>query len=389
MSDDTNDILRGLDRGLERLIDRLYPGCHIDTKTQTARPTYKGGKDLGSFMIHLASRGKARRGNWRRWSQNIGGGPLSLIAYAETGSEKVTKETFDFARDFLGISTRRREYTEEEKTVYAKRKADEEAKRKARQEEAEREDRMDRDKRVAKAMEISKQTTWDISGTPAEAYLLGRGIEVESWTNELGHNPSLPYWPLAEFEERDGKSYLKTPPPKYHTLICRVRDRSGMFCGIWRIYIEEINGQWVKASVPEEPGAKLGLGDTGGGAVWITGYDGDVVEAATGEGVETMFGVSCLLRHGLACLACLSTSGLIGFEAPENLETVWNFPDGDKWKLDREKNRLVPPPGITASQQHKRNFEASRDGRICHIQAEPPPGKDYLDLWNLQKRAVG
>jgi hypothetical protein len=203
-----------------------------------------------------------------------------------------------------------------------------------------------------------------IRSTVAEAYLNVRGIPMpdEGWPGALRFHPALPY---------PGKG-------KFPVLVCRVDDVAGDLTAVWRIYLRA-DGR--KADVPD---AKLGLGPAGGGAVRLFGAGKTI---AIAEGVETALGYWMLTCGRVPCWAALSTSGLIGFEAPLGIERVLIVPDGDR-PIRKKGNEFEPaiPAGRKAAQALRDRLIS--EGVKASIAAEPPPSRDYLDLWNAHAREV-
>jgi pimeloyl-ACP methyl ester carboxylesterase len=100
----TGEIVTMLEDRFEGLVATLYPGAKI--AGGVAYPAWKGGDDLGSFQIFLTTKGKNRRGHWRRYSQGIGGSPLNLIRYWQTGEtdhKGSYGEAVAWAKRWLGI----------------------------------------------------------------------------------------------------------------------------------------------------------------------------------------------------------------------------------------------------------------------------------------------
>lgn len=194
-----------------------------------------------------------------------------------------------------------------------------------------------------------------IPGTLADSYLIQRGfIGIEEPCFRF--HPALPY---------PGKD------KKYPVLVCRVDDMGGELTAIWRIFLRA-DGRKADVSAP-----KLGLGPAGGGAVRIGGSGPKV---AIAEGVESALGFWCLTGRRYPCLAALSTSGMVGFEAPLEVKTVVIAPDGDA-PIRKQGDEYVAaiPAGRKAAQSLQSRL--SEEGVACVIAAEPPPRKDFCDLW--------
>lgn len=228
--------------------------------------------------------------------------------------------------------------------------------------------RQEREEQYQESTTTAARAIWEasapIADTLAAKYLNSRGIPTPDggWPDMLRFHPALPY---------PGKGKLPA-------MVCRVDDVGSELTAIWRIYLRA-DGR--KADVPE---AKLGLGPAGGGAVRLFGTGREI---AIAEGVETALGYWTLTCGRAPCWAALSTSGLIGFEAPLGVERVTIAPDGDRpiRKCGNEYEPAIPAGRKAAQALHAR---LKSEGIRCSIAAEPPPQKDWLDLWNAHAREV-
>ena len=108
IASDTDMIREGLGARLEQVLDCYAPGWV--GQRGIAYPAPKNKADLGSWQVQLRS---PRRGNWFRFSQGLGGGPIQLLSYAITGAVDSYREAFAEARRFLGITPQ----TEEAQTA--------------------------------------------------------------------------------------------------------------------------------------------------------------------------------------------------------------------------------------------------------------------------------
>jgi hypothetical protein len=318
--------------------------------------------DLGSFQVYLARVGKYDRGTWERSSAGIGGDEINLFAYGLTGNHKATsEEVFDRAREFVGLELGRQE-TAEERRQREEREADAAEKRAA------------DDRRVeehARARQRIAAEVWrdgvPIAGTHAEAYLLARGIPVPpgGWDDCLRFHGRVFY----DLDDR-----LAFP-----TLVCRVDDVFGDLTAIWKIHLDPKK----PAKAPVEK-AKIGGGVALGGAVRIGGVAPHIGIA---EGVETGLAARALIKYRYPVWAALSTSGVMGFEAPMEVDRIDIFPDGDRpWRKQDGDIVASVPPGRAAARRLLDRMIAI--GKPCRVQPEPPIRCDYLDLWNKRRHAI-
>ena len=202
-----------------------------------------------------------------------------------------------------------------------------------------------------------------IGGTLAQTYLNFRGIVLDDYPPVLRFHPALSY---------PGK------PKTYPVLVARVDDVSGALTAIWRIYLRA-DGRKADVDNP-----KLGLGPAAGGAVRI---DGMRRKIAIAEGIESALGYWLLTDRRTPCWAALSTSGLVGFEAPLGVDHVVIVPDGDR-PCKRQGNDFVPavPAGRKAAEALRARLLA--EGIAVTVAAQPEPGADYLDLYNASRREL-
>jgi len=151
------------------------------------------------------------------------------------------------------------------------------------------------------------QDIWDrhqkISGTKAETYIRGRGINMPLG-DQLGYIPSLKH-------HKSGRSLP--------ALVARVSDEAG-FCAIQRTYLAADGS--TKADV-ESP--KMTFGPMAGGAVRLF-----PVSAVLGlaEGIETALSAAQLYR--VPVWATLSANRLGKIEIPETVGAIMIFADSGK-----------------------------------------------------------
>ncbi|MGD9924565.1 MAG: toprim domain-containing protein [Pseudorhodoplanes sp.] len=206
-----------------------------------------------------------------------------------------------------------------------------------------------------------------IGGTASETYLLARGIPIPAggWPECLRHVDGLAY----ELDDR-----LTFP-----ALLCRVEGVDGRGKSIWRVYLSTDGRD--KAPV-EKP--KVGLAPARGGAVKLGGAAERVNLC---EGIETALAIWTLTEYRRPVWACLSTSGLIGIELPDEVKVVTIWPDGDH-PIKRKGGGYVPaePVGMKAARALTDRLKAN--GIKVTINPVPKAATDYLDALNAMRGAA-
>ncbi len=190
------------------------------------------------------------------------------------------------------------------------------------------------------------RATRPAEGSPAEDYLLGRGI-----TGTIP--PTIRYHPA-----------LLHPDIGQHlpALVAAVCDVDRNVTGIQRIFLT-MNGRKAPLTRP-----KLSLGTLRGGAVrlapttdrvWLT------------EGVED--GLAVMQMMGEPSWAVLGTSGYKTIELPENIKQVILAPDGDD-------------AGQDVIQEAAKHLA----GQGCEVRAAKlPPGRDWCDVLDTYEERAG
>ncbi len=258
-----------------------------------------------------------------------------------------------------------REMTAEELVAYGRRKAAAERADARR----EREETARRARRAATAVGV-----WDacrpISGTLAERYLHGRGLETPAagWPASLGFHQALEWEPGIKRGE-DGRL---APGPKMPALVARVQDVGGETIAVHQIYL---GSDAKKARV--EPN-KVTRGPFVGGAIRL-GPASERVNLT--EGLETGLAVHALLMWREPVWSCLGTAGLAAIELALVVRRLRVWPDGDR-PIRKHGEEYLPErqgAGMKAASALKERMDAMKIA--CVLAAEPPRGQDYLDLY--------
>ena len=183
-------------------------------------------------------------------------------------------------------------------------------------------------------------------GTPAAAYLAGRGLA------HLARCPVLRWCP----------SVTHPAGGRHPALIAMVQDVHGDPVSIHRIFVTPA-GEQARYLFP----SKASLGPVGGGAVRLHPVAAELV---TGEGIESSASAGLLLD--LPAWAALSTSGLRCLALPPEMRRVVIAADHD-----------ANGAGQTAAADAAARW--TREGRAVRIALPDLPGQDFNDI--LQDRA--
>lgn len=189
-----------------------------------------------------------------------------------------------------------------------------------------------------------------IEGTPAEAYLRGRGLKLSRWPVSLRFHSDLAC--------RQSVPGVKEPVlvGRFPALVGAVQGPDGRIGGIWRVYLVVDGGQVRKAGPREgvsDP--KLGLGSVVGGAVRLAdwrGQDGQGDLLAIAEGIETALSA---LASGVPAWASLAASRMKRLFVPDGVQRRLLIADHDgtglqamlaraaEWQSQGKEVRIILP----------------------------------------------
>ncbi len=383
-NNDANEIRDMLNDRITGLCDYFYSGWMVDPSNRNKglmTPAKKGKRMSSSFIVHL---GGDRQGQWYRFSQDIGGGSVELVAYAlghDPDSREGYREAFRWARGWLGLSDRQE--TDEERKERETRQAREREARERRREEQEQADLERAQRKAQTADEIAKQCK-PIGGTAAEAYLCGTETgqrklpQLSRWPSDqrehIGFHPKLEMENLRVYEDGSGGPRLIKRGPSFPALVFFLRDPFGDVVSLQRIFLDGAKGVKVTETFDDIPDAKVMFAPSSGASCWIGGQGARI---GLLEGGETALGNWAMHDFRYPMWAAMSTSGLVTFEAPGFVERVDIFPDTDPAILER--GDVGKPPGTVAAERCASNL---REVGVRVVINEPCVYKcDNLDLW--------
>ena len=317
---DLDAIVARLRAAAETWVPRHFPnGRRVGDEWRLANIQGAVPRKNGSCVIALKGE---RAGDWHDFDGGQGGGPLSALEE----SEKLTgRDLFAYAAELVGWSPGAP----------------------ARREPAPAAAKAERD--PSREIGFILDHAVRIPGTPAAAYLAGRGLGVVDAPDLLAH-PDLTHW-----ETKCG----------FPAMIGVVRNLAGEAVAIHRTYLQvdaEDLGRVTKAPVAKP---RMMLGKVSGGAVRLAAMSPG---AALGlcEGIETGLAVMTACA-GLPVWATLSTAGLEQVQLPPDAHRIVILADHD-----------ASGAGIRAAETAARRLRG--EGRQVAIALPPGEGEDFNDV---------
>ena len=364
---DVGEIAALLSQRAEALARHLIPGGHREGAEWVDAHKAQGGEG-SSLTVRLRG---AKAGIWAHYAAGPGvsGDALDLVAYLQCGGDK--GRAVNWARAWLGL-----DQADPATLATARRRAGEAraaAERGARDEAA-------RKSRAAFALWLSGAPR--LAGTPAEAYLKGRGIDLAV----LGRQPRALRYHGGVLEPETG---LRLP-----CLLAKIDGPDGMCLTVHRTWLAQTGeGRWVKADAvhPIKKSKKV-YGPYKGGGIRL--WNGERIDAKTGEVkrghplARAPAGSTAVLVEGIedglsVAVACPEYRIL----AAVSLANLGNLAQG----LPRAIDRIIlcadndAPGGPAAASLDRAARACLAGGRRVSI-VRPPAGiKDVNELLNQNK----
>lgn len=268
---DAREIARLLAARAPELARELLAGGHREGAEWRA-----GGLDGSkgkSFGLHLYG---AKAGVWADFAVGEGGDALDLVRLTRCGGDM--KAALDWARAWLGLPSEAR----------GTRTPDVAPPRRAAAETPPERD-PDAEARQARAMALFLAAQPRLAGTPADLYLIARGIELAT----LGRQPRA-----LRFHPGLWNGESRRPWP---ALVASVTDDRGEMTAVHRTWLaQDATGQWRKAPL-QVP--KASLGQVAGGTIrlWRGASGKNLANAPPGETVIIAEGIETALSIAIAC----------------------------------------------------------------------------------------
>ncbi|MEQ9330281.1 toprim domain-containing protein [Thalassobaculum sp.] len=212
-----------------------------------------------------------------------------------------------------------------------------------------------------------------VAGTPAEAYLVGRGLKPP-FPASLRYNPRV----SCSYTDATGDHKRLLP-----ALVAAVQAPGGKLQTVHRIYLEPLpDGSAVKApGIPAEDVKKL-HGSPGAGAIRLSGpaRSEAISTLVLAEGIETALSVvQGIGDAGVAVWAAISAGQLCRIEFAEGARPagVVVMADHDRWKWNEARRLWLPPAGQAKASAACDRFRAMGIPAVWRSPVEPG---DWLDV---------
>lgn len=290
-------IVRGLAARAPELCAQLFPGGAREG--HEFRIGSLAGEPGRSMAVHL---GGARAGVWSDFASGESGDALDLVTQALFAGDK--RQGIRWALTWLGLAqidiheleVVRRQAEQRASEAQAQAIKETEGKRRA-------------------AQKIWLAGAASLRGTPAERYLLGRGIDLAA----LGRQPrSLRFHPHLWNEESQGH---------WPALVATIVDAGGDFVAVHRTWLEVNRDGRVSKAPLKDP--KLTLGTYRGGAIrlWRGASGKALKDAPIGETVDFTEGIEDGLSVAIAAPECrvlvaVALANMANIELPPAIAVV-------------------------------------------------------------------
>jgi phage/plasmid primase-like uncharacterized protein len=194
-------------------------------------------------------------------------------------------------------------------------------------------------------------------GTPAQLYLLKRGIFWENVSKALRYHPELNYF----------NSGTKKMLGKFPAIVAPISSPEGKIISLHRIYLDE---QGNKADVPSVKKMMPAWGELRGAAIRLFDLDDSGV-LCVAEGIETALAVHAITRA--PTWSCVNATLMELLEVPDSVHTVVIW-------ADKDPNGR----GKLAADMLADRMEAKKKSVVIFLPQTEEPSADWLDVLNMQ-----
>lgn len=378
----TEDLKDKLCEKLHEVLGRFYDqtGAYTKGNRYFLLNSPRGDRRVGSFCVTISGPDKGR---WADFAMSPLPGSRSPYATGDIfdllamGAHTANPaDTFRLAREIVGLQTEDPASARDRDARRLQREAEAE---KARQAKAAQRKRRTK---IAEGIWLSAQA--DIIGSPVDHYLAGRGIDLSA----LPHMPhAVRYHPACRYyyqtERTDPETGQVLPEVRWRpmpAMVTALHGRAGIM-DCHRTYLEQVDGRWIKARLPDGDTKKVLLDYSGAsarlcGALGPRGGHLRLAQAPAGSTVYIAEGIeNALSLIALRALTGRDPAFVIAAGA------VFNFA---RVELPDTVARVVLAADNDAGDQARAQLQLAIDahaakGRTVQVWRSDVPGEDLND----------
>lgn len=365
-------IKQGLIDRIEDVVARCAPpapGSYRKGELYFTLNPGRADRTVGSFVVHMHG---PRAGQWHDYAMSGREAHGDLIDLIGISLGLSAPDAIREARAWLGF---------ENDTPDMRRAREAGAIRAAerrKQQEADRRREAEKRRKWAEGLWLSGQE--GLRGTPVEAYLRGRGIDLALLGRQpraIRFHPAVLYLEQVEQIDADtGEVTVRLERKHFPAMLSAIVNGAGKIMACHRTYLAEGPSGWTKAALPD---AKKVLGEYRGGSVRLSsgigprgGKAARLSECPPGtrvyiaEGIET--GLSAMiLRPEARVLAAVALANMAAVELPANVAEVVLIADAD----EHEQAQAALQAAVQAH---------ANAGRLVRVWRSDVPGEDLNDV---------
>jgi hypothetical protein len=365
-------IKQGLIDRIEDVVARCCPpapGSYRKGELYFTLNPGRADRSVGSFVVHMHG---PRAGQWHDYAMSGREAHGDLIDLIGISLGLNAADAIREARAWLGL---------ENDTPDMRRAREAGAIRAAerrRAQEADRKRQAEKRRKWAEGLWLSGQE--GIRGTPVEAYLRGRGIDLAALGRQpraIRFHPACGYAEEVEvMDEATGEISVRRVRRDMPAMVSAIVNGAGQIVACHRTYLAEGPQGWTKAPLPD---AKKVLGDYRGASVRLSsgigprgGKAARLAECPPGtrvyiaEGIETALS-ALILKPEARVLAAVALANMAAVDLPANVAEVVLIDDAD----EHEQAQAAFQAAVQAH---------AAKGRLVRVWRSDVPGEDLNDV---------
>lgn len=328
-------IKQGLIDRIEDVVARCappVPGSYRKGELYFTLNPGRADRTVGSFVVHMHG---PRAGQWHDYAMSGREAHGDLIDLIGMSLGLNAPDAIREARAWLGFETDTPEMRRAREAGAIR------AAERRKQQEADRRREAEKKRKWAEGVWLSAQE--GLRGTPVEAYLRGRGIDLALLGRQpraIRFHPAVLYLDQVEHINGDtGEVTVKLVRKHFPAMLSAIVNGAGKIMACHRTYLAEGPKGWTKAPLPD---AKKVLGEYRGGSVRLSsgigprgGKAARLADCPPGtrvyiaEGIETALSAMILMPQARV-LAAVALANMAAVELPRNVAEVVLIADADE-----------------------------------------------------------